>query len=122
MFKKIDLGQIDQGQVKCYAEASLDFNPIHLDEDFAKAAGLESRIAHGMLSMGLASKALVDWGFSLDKLIKFSSKFKDKVFLGERLIAIFLSQSRLESGFQVDWKLSKEDGSDVLIAEALFAD
>lgn len=122
MFEKIDLGQVDQVQVKCYAEASLDFNPIHLDEDFAKAAGLEGRIAHGMLSMGLASKALGDWGFSLDKLIKFSSKFKDKVFLGERLFAIYISQTRLESGLQVDWKLSKEDGSDVLTAEAIFAD
>ena len=81
MFEKIDLGQIDSDQVKCYSEASLDFNPIHLDEDFAKAAGFEGRIAHGMLSMGLASKALGDWGFSLDKLIRFSSKFKDKVFL-----------------------------------------
>lgn len=122
MFEKIDLGQVDQEQVKCYAEASLDFNPIHLDEDFAKAAGLEGRIAHGMLSMGLASKALGDWGFSLDKLIKFSSKFKDKVFLGERLFAVYISQTRLESGLQVDWKLSKEDGSDVLTAEAIFAD
>lgn len=122
MFEKIDLGQIDSDQVKCYSEASLDFNPIHLDEDFAKAAGLEGRIAHGMLSMGLASKALGDWGFSLDKLIRFSSKFKDKVFLGERLFAVYISQTRLDSGFQVDWKLSKEDGTDVLIAEALFAD
>lgn len=41
-------------QIAAYAEASGDFNPIHLDDDFARSVGLPGRIAHGMLQMGIA--------------------------------------------------------------------
>ncbi len=40
-----------------YAGASGDFNPIHIDEDFAKAVGLPSNILHGLYSMGVVAKA-----------------------------------------------------------------
>lgn len=42
---------ITQEQLQRYANASGDFNPIHLDEEAARRVGLESVIAHGMLSM-----------------------------------------------------------------------
>jgi acyl dehydratase len=40
-----------------YAGASGDFNPIHIDPDFAKAVGLPSNILHGLYSMGLVARA-----------------------------------------------------------------
>jgi len=40
-----------------YAGASGDFNPIHIDADFAKSVGLPSNILHGLYSMGLVAKA-----------------------------------------------------------------
>jgi acyl dehydratase len=40
-----------------YAGASGDFNPIHIDADFAKAVGLPSNILHGLYSMGLVARA-----------------------------------------------------------------
>jgi acyl dehydratase len=40
-----------------YAGASGDFNPIHIDPDFAKSVGLPSNILHGLYSMGLVAKA-----------------------------------------------------------------
>jgi acyl dehydratase len=40
-----------------YAGASGDFNPIHIDADFAKAVGLPSNILHGLYSMGVVAKA-----------------------------------------------------------------
>ncbi len=40
-------------QIKAYAEASGDHNPIHLDDDFARSVGLPGVIAHGLLQMGL---------------------------------------------------------------------
>lgn len=40
-----------------YAGASGDFNPIHIDEDFAKSVGLPGNILHGLYSMGLVAKA-----------------------------------------------------------------
>ena len=42
---------ITQEQLRRYAEASGDYNPIHLDEEAAHRVGLDSVIAHGMLSM-----------------------------------------------------------------------
>ena len=40
-----------------YAGASGDFNPIHIDPEFAKSVGLPSNILHGLYSMGLVAKA-----------------------------------------------------------------
>src|SRR2546429_9016653 len=42
---------ITQEQLQRYAEASGDYNPIHLDEEAAHRVGLDSVIAQGMLSM-----------------------------------------------------------------------
>ena len=43
-----------------YAGASGDFNPIHIDPEFAKAVGLPNTILHGLYMMGLASRAAID--------------------------------------------------------------
>ncbi len=40
-----------------YAGASGDFNPIHIDPEFAQAVGLPRNILHGLYSMGLVAKA-----------------------------------------------------------------
>lgn len=44
-----------------YAGASNDFNEIHWNESFATAVGLPNVIAHGMLTMALASRVVTDW-------------------------------------------------------------
>src|SRR5262244_427211 len=54
-------GPLQQIQLTRYAGASLDFNPIHQDEEFARAAGMGGVFAHGMLSMGWVGQALTDW-------------------------------------------------------------
>lgn len=54
-----------------YAGASGDFNPIHIDEDFAKQVGLPGRILHGLWSMAQAARAqteAVDNPLALQKL------------------------------------------------------
>ena len=54
-------GPIQQIQLTRYAGASGDFNPIHQDPDFAKAAGMGDVFGHGMLSMGFVAQAVTDW-------------------------------------------------------------
>jgi acyl dehydratase len=54
-------GPIQQIQLTRYAGASGDFNPIHQDEEFAKAAGMGGVFAHGMLSMGFVGQVVTDW-------------------------------------------------------------
>jgi acyl dehydratase len=43
-----------------YAGASGDFNPIHIDEEFAKGVGLPGRILHGLWSMAQVARAVTD--------------------------------------------------------------
>ena len=44
-----------------YCGASGDHNPVHVDSDFAKAAGLDDVIAHGMLVMAYSGRVLSQW-------------------------------------------------------------
>lgn len=43
-----------------YAGASGDFNPIHIDAEFARSVGLPGPILHGLYVMGLVSKSVID--------------------------------------------------------------
>ncbi len=43
-----------------YAGASGDFNPIHVDEEFARQVGLPGRILHGLYSMAQVARAQTD--------------------------------------------------------------
>jgi acyl dehydratase len=54
-------GPIQQIQLTRYAGASGDFNPIHQDDEFAKAAGMGGVFGHGMLSMGFVAQCVTDW-------------------------------------------------------------
>ena len=53
--------RVDQEQINAYADASGDHNPIHVDEDFAKAVGLPGTIAHGLLSMAILTETVARW-------------------------------------------------------------
>jgi acyl dehydratase len=52
--------QIDRDQTYRYKEASGDFNPIHVDENFAKMAGLPGIIVHGLCTMAFTSKVMIE--------------------------------------------------------------
>jgi acyl dehydratase len=52
---------INRSDLIRYAGASGDFNPIHWSDRIAHAAGLPCVIAHGMLLMALASRAVTGW-------------------------------------------------------------
>lgn len=45
-----------------YAGASGDFNPIHVDDEFARAVGLPGRILHGLWTMAQVARAVTDAG------------------------------------------------------------
>lgn len=85
-------GPIQQIQLTRYAGASGDFNPIHQDDEFAKAAGMGGVFAHGMLSMGFVAQAVTDWAGagSVRKIgVRFAAlvRLKDTVTCRGRVIA-----------------------------------
>ena len=49
-----------------YAGASGDFNPIHIDPEFAKAVALPGTILHGLYMMGLVARANAEAELALD--------------------------------------------------------
>lgn len=69
-----------------YAGASGDFNPLHHDEAYARAAGLPTVMAHGMLSAGLLASFVTRW-FGAGSVRRYKVRFRDKVFPGDLLTA-----------------------------------
>ena len=59
-----------------YAGASGDFNPIHIDEEFAKQVGLPGRILHGLWSMAQVARAQTDAGGGPESLRSLSVQFR----------------------------------------------
>ncbi|KAA1428405.1 MaoC/PaaZ C-terminal domain-containing protein [Nocardioides antri] len=52
---------VRRADLLAYAAASGDPNPIHQDEEIARAVGLPGVIAHGMYTMALAARAVATW-------------------------------------------------------------
>src|SRR4051812_9729423 len=59
-----------------YAGASGDFNPIHLDEEFARSVGLPGRILHGLWTMAQVARAQTDAAGGPEKLRRLSVQFR----------------------------------------------
>jgi acyl dehydratase len=59
-----------------YAGASGDFNPIHIDEEFAKSVGLPGRILHGLYTMAQVARAQTEAAGGPDKLRRLSVQFR----------------------------------------------
>ncbi len=58
-----------------YAGASGDLNPIHWSDRVATGVGLPGVIAHGMLTMGLAARAVTDWAGDPAALVGYQVRF-----------------------------------------------
>jgi acyl dehydratase len=67
--------ELSRDDLRAYAEASGDRNPIHLDEATARSVGLPDVIAHGMLTMGLAGTVVADWVGDPARVLSFGTKF-----------------------------------------------
>jgi acyl dehydratase len=59
-----------------YAGASGDFNPIHIDDEFARSVGLPGAILHGLWSMAQVARAQTDAAGGPDALRRLSVQFR----------------------------------------------
>jgi acyl dehydratase len=59
-----------------YAGASGDFNPIHIDEEFAQSVGLPGKILHGLWTMAQVARAHTDAGGGPESLKSLSVQFR----------------------------------------------
>ena len=80
--------QITDSVIRAFADLSGDYNPIHIDEEFAKATRFGRRIAHGMISGALISAVLGN-EFKERKIVYLSQtlKFVAPVFIDDIITA-----------------------------------
>jgi acyl dehydratase len=69
-----------------YAGASGDFNPIHIDEQFARQVGLPGRILHGLWTMAQVARAHTEAGGGPESLKRLSVQFRGMGQLGEEIV------------------------------------
>jgi acyl dehydratase len=69
-----------------YAGASGDFNPIHIDEEFAKRVGLPGRILHGLWTMAQVARAHTDAAGGPERLKRLSVQFRGMGQMGEEIV------------------------------------
>jgi acyl dehydratase len=86
-------------QLRDYAAASGDNNPIHLDEAFAKQAGFPSVIVHGMISMAfMGDHLLSQFPEAQFRLGKIRARFRKVTFPGDTLCCEGKIKKCLEDG------------------------
>ena len=73
---------VDRIQIARYAGASLDFNPLCVDEQFARNSGFPSALAPGMLAMGFMAELVADW-LRGTRLRRFWARFVKIVWPGD---------------------------------------
>jgi acyl dehydratase len=90
-----------QENINRYAEAARDFNPIHIDPEFAKRTPAGGTIAHGMLALAYVSQMLTDafglnWvtGGKLDIRFKAPARPGDTLMVSGQVIRIENDEGR----------------------------
>jgi acyl dehydratase len=78
---------VTREDVKAYADAGRDQNPLHQDDAFARSVGFEGIIAHGMFTMGHMAACVGDWAGEADAIVKLQGQFRAPVFMGEEIVA-----------------------------------
>lgn len=91
---------LTRADLVAYAEASGDPNPIHQDEDVARSVGLPGVIAHGMLTLGLAGRAVAQWTDGAE-VVELGCKFTNPVVVpaeGSVEVVVSGSVKKVEDG------------------------
>jgi acyl dehydratase len=78
---------VKREDVKSYADASGDQNPLHQDDAFAQAVGFPGIIAHGMFTMAHLTTGLTRWLGDPAALEAIKVQFRAVVFMDETIEA-----------------------------------
>ena len=118
------LPPISRTTLALYAGASGDHNPIHIDIDFAKKAGMPDVFAHGMLSMAYLGRMLTNWQ-PQSQLRKFGNRFATITQLQDVITCsgtvVELIEHNGETLARCEIQAAKADGEKTLVGEALVA-
>jgi acyl dehydratase len=78
---------VKREDVKAYADASGDQNPLHQDDNFARSVGFPGIIAHGMFTMAHLATCLTTWAGDPAALKRIKVQFRSVVYMEETIEA-----------------------------------
>ena len=96
-----------------YAGASGDFNPIHIDEEFAKQVGLPGRILHGLWTMAQVARAQAEAAGGPGKLRRLSVQFRGMGML-EQEITVSGTVREVRDGVAVVDTVAEQGGNQII--------
>jgi acyl dehydratase len=96
-----------------YAGASGDFNPIHIDDDFARDVGLPGRILHGLWTMAQVARAQTEAAGGPHALKRLSVTFRG-MGVPEHEITVSGTIASVEAGVAVVHAVAEQDGKAII--------
>jgi acyl dehydratase len=96
-----------------YAGASGDFNPIHIDDDFAQQVGLPGKILHGLWTMAQVARAQTEAAGGPHALKRLEVQFRG-VGLPEREITVTSTVQDVSDGVAVVHTVAEQDGKAII--------
>jgi acyl dehydratase len=116
-------GPISRTDIVKYQGASGDFNPIHHDETFAKAAGFPTVFSVGMLAAGVLGSYGADW-FGPPNVRRFAVRFREQVWPDDVLVLTgkVVGKKDVDGEHQVELELTaiRQGGGTAATASATF--
>ena len=120
----LDLPPITRLTLALYCGASGDHNPVHVDTDFAKSAGMSDVFAHGMLSAAWLARVLTNW-VPQSAIRSLNVRFAAITHVGDRITCTGTVVEKFEHEGQRCARLqlatANQDGITKLTGEALVA-
>lgn len=96
-----------------YAGASGDFNPIHIDEDFARAVGLPGRILHGLWTMAQVARAQTQAAGGPGHLRRLTVQFRG-MGLPEHEVVVSGTVREVSDGRALIDTVAEQDGNQII--------
>lgn len=78
---------VTEEEVQLYADMTGDYNPVHVDEDYARTTPFGARVAHGLLTCGLVQKSLTELVAPGGVSLSYEFRLRAPTFLGEMVAA-----------------------------------
>ncbi|HEV2923529.1 MAG TPA: MaoC/PaaZ C-terminal domain-containing protein [Solirubrobacteraceae bacterium] len=96
-----------------YAGASGDFNPIHIDEEFARTVGLPGRILHGLWTMAQVARAQTEAAGGPEHLKRLSVQFRG-MGLPEQEVLVSGTVREADGGTVVVETVAEQGGNQII--------
>ena len=128
-YEKLKIGQmasfsktITETDICLFAGISGDFNPIHMDDEFARRSKFKRRIAHGAIALSLIAGVL---GMKLPGMgtviVEMKCSFRSPVYIGDTITATARVKEKMEEKrwviMELNWTNQRQE--EVIVGEAV---